>query len=62
MVRCPVCGGRAGRGYHAACGQRFEGPPDPGPTATGTLRDRVPGFELVAPIGRGGFGAVYRAR
>jgi tetratricopeptide (TPR) repeat protein len=61
MVRCPVCGGRAGRGAHAACGQAF-GASDPAATATGTLREQVPGFELVAPIGQGGFGAVYRAR
>ena len=61
MTRCPVCGGRAGRGAHAACGQVFGGG-DAGATATGTLRERVPGFELVAPLGQGGFGAVYRAR
>ena len=61
MTRCPVCGGRAGRGAHAACGQVFGGA-EAGATATGTLRERVPGFELVAPIGQGGFGAVYRAR
>jgi eukaryotic-like serine/threonine-protein kinase len=61
VVRCPVCGGRAAGGAHAACGQSVGGA-HAGPTATGTLPEQVPGFELLAPIGEGGFGAVYRAR
>ncbi|HSK00820.1 MAG TPA: hypothetical protein VK932_06250, partial [Kofleriaceae bacterium] len=57
MDRCPICGGRWGRGAHAPCGAV------PTPVARAApLLPAIPGYDVSRYLGGGGFGAVFEAR
>lgn len=57
---CPACLIELARGAPAAT--ETSGPPAPRPLTVAELAGRLPGLEVTAMVGRGGMGAVYRAR
>jgi tetratricopeptide (TPR) repeat protein len=57
VERCPICGGRWGRGTHARCGAA------PARAAgTAPVMPALAGYEAVRYLGGGGFGFVFQAR
>ncbi|HEY0988635.1 MAG TPA: protein kinase, partial [Kofleriaceae bacterium] len=67
MQRCTVCGGRWGMGAHERCGtadaRRSARASEPtAATAPGFAPTEIAGYEVIAPLGVGGFGTVVRAR